>query len=142
MKTTLLTALGAVSAFSMIVGSAHGAAVDDEGMVKCVDLLRIDHTEVVDEQNILFYMRGGDIYLNRLAHPLPGLGRNRPFMYKTSIGRLCNLDTITVLEPWGFGFTQGGTSWLGKFRPTDEASVDALKSGQKGDVELEPVDPD
>jgi hypothetical protein len=141
-KTTLVTALGVLSAFSMMVGPAQTAGVADAETLNCVDLMRIDHTQVVDEQNILFYMRNGSVYLNRLSHRAPGLDRNRPFMYRTSIGRLCNHDTITVLETWGFGFTQGASSALGRFVLTDEAGVDALKSGQPAGVEIEPIGED
>jgi hypothetical protein len=132
--------LGVLTALSMMTGPALSAEADDDGAMRCIDLRRIDHTQVVDNQNILFYMRGDTIYLNRLSHPAPGLDRNQPFMYKTSLGQLCNSDFITVLERWGFGLTEGASSSLGKFMAIDEARAQALISGEPSGVEAEPVD--
>lgn len=130
MKTTLATALGILSALSMTAGPAYSAGVTNPQEVNCLDLMRIDHTEVVDNQNILFYMLNGRIYLNKLLQPAPGLDRHDAFMYKTAIGQLCRLDTVTVLERWGFGLTAGGSSTLGKFMPVDEARAEALLSNK------------
>lgn len=142
MKTTLVTVLGALSALSMMAGPAQSAGAAHSETLDCVSLMTIDHTQVVDDQDIVFHMRDGSMYLNRLSHRAPGLDRNQPFMYRTSIGRLCKGDTITVLETWGFGLTQGASTGLGEFIPTDKAEVDALKSGQPVGVEVEPIDED
>ena len=110
MKTRMLKALGVLSALSIMAGPAWSAGEADADALRCVDLVRIDHTQVVDEQNILFYLRNGNIYLNQLSHRAPGLSPNRPIMFRTSTGRLCNHDTVTVLDTWGFGFTQRTSS--------------------------------
>ena len=119
--------LGVFSALSMMTGAAYSAGVADDEARNCVDLMRVDHTYVVDDQNILFYMRGGAIYLNRLSHPVPGLDPDQAFMYRTSIGQLCRLDTVTVLERWGFGLTEGASGTLGKFMPRDRVQADMLR---------------
>lgn len=129
MKTRLAIALGIFSTLS-VTGAAYSAGVEDEEAVDCVDLMRVDHTYVVDEQNILFYMRGRGIYLNRLSHPVPGLDPNQPIMYRTPIGQLCRLDTVTALERWGFGLTEGASGTLGKFMPVDKEQADALRKGE------------
>jgi len=95
---------------------------------KCVSLARIDRTRVVDERTILFYMRGGDIYLNRLPHRCIGLRRGKTFMYKTSLNRLCNVDIITVLDDIGFGFSRGASCGLGSFQPIREDVAKMLLS--------------
>jgi len=136
----MVAALGALTALSIVSAPARSAQQSDGGPVNCVDLRRIDHTVVVDDQNILFYMRDRSIYLNTLKHRAPGLDKNQPFMYKTSMSQLCNGDIITVLERWGFGLTQGAASALGKFMLTDEVTAEAMKSGQPANVEAEPVE--
>ena len=137
MNTTLKTALGIVSALVIAAGAAHAAGTDAE-TVNCVNLNRIDHTQVVDNRTILFYMRDGTIYSNRLAHPVPGLESNRAFMYRAATSRLCNVDAVTVLENWGFGLTAGATGTLGKFTAIDETEADALLGREPLDID-EPV---
>jgi hypothetical protein len=142
MKTPLIAALGALSALVVVAGPARSAGEATNDTLSCVSLMRIESTHAVDDQTILFYMRNGDIYLNSLSSRAFGLSRNRPFMYKTSTGQLCNHDIITVLEPIGIGFMQGSWSSLGKFVPTDEAHADALKNGRPVDDGLEPISPE
>jgi len=132
MKTTLASALGVVSTLAILAVPVHNAAAATEEPTACMDLMRIDHTHVVDDQNILFYMRNGDIYLNTLSHRAPGLDFNQPFMYRTTVSRLCEHDIITVLEQHGFGFMPGASSTLGKFVPIDEARAEALRSEESG----------
>ena len=137
MKTTLISALAVASVLAMMAGPAQKAAAVDTEPRACLDLMRIDHTSVVDDQNILFYTHGGGIYLNHLSHRAPGLDMNRPFMYRTSLSRLCQHDVITVLEDHFFGFFEGASTTLGKFEPIDEARAQALKSGEATAVEEE-----
>jgi len=127
MNIRFVAPIATIAALSMGAGPALGAGTDDGKPVNCVALMTVDRTDVVDNQNILFYMRNGDIYLNRLAHPVDGLDRNRPFLHQTSTGQICRGDIITVLEDWGFGFTAGASSTFGSFGPIDTASADALK---------------
>ena len=98
---------------------------------KCVSLARIDRTRVVDERTILFYMRGADIYMNRLPHRCIGLRRGKTFMYKTSLNRLCNVDIITVLDDIGFGFSRGASCGLGNFQPIGEEAAKMLLSRER-----------
>lgn len=95
---------------------------------KCISLARIDRTEIVDDSTILFYMRGGDIYLNRLARRCPGLRRNKTIMYRTSLNRLCDLDTITVMDNMGFGYSPGASCGLDTFQPVSEDVAGILKA--------------
>lgn len=140
MRITLISTLGVISALGMLAGPAQYAAAAGSEPVACMALMRIDHTHVLDDQNILFYMRNGDIYLNRLSHRAPGLDLNQPFMYRTTLNRICNNDIITVLENHGFGLTPAASTTLGMFQPIDEARAEALKSGQSAAVEAAPVE--
>ncbi len=84
---------------------------------RCIPIQRIKSTRVVDNQHIKFELTGGEVLMNTLPHKCPGLSRNDPFMYKTSLSQLCDLDTITVLQHIGGGFMPGATCGLGKFVP-------------------------
>jgi hypothetical protein len=48
-------------------------------------------------------------------------------MYRTSIGQLCDLDIVTVLDNRGFGFTTGVSCGLGLFYPLTEEEAENLK---------------
>jgi hypothetical protein len=84
--------------------------------VDCIDLARIDHTRVRDSGTIDFHMRGREIYRNSLPHECPGLAFEDSFTYRTSLGRLCSVDTIQVNSRTGI---PGPTCALGKFQRLD-----------------------
>jgi hypothetical protein len=105
MKTLAHTAVP-LAAASLLSGTLLAPTFAEEKLLdaeQCIRMTSIDHTRVVDESNILFYMKGGEIYLNRLPHRCPGLRSRDPFMYRTSLNQLCNVDIITVLQNIGFG---------------------------------------
>ena len=54
--------------------------VDDEEL--CLQIGRISHTEIIDDWNVIFYMRGREIYRNRLPNRCPGLRSADSFMYQ------------------------------------------------------------
>jgi hypothetical protein len=60
-------------------------------------------------------------------------------MYRTTLSRLCDIDTITVLYHGGPGMTQGPTCGLGKFYPVSEDEAKALQG--EPEIESEPVPP-
>jgi hypothetical protein len=120
---------------------ADEEVVDDDGGVRCIDTRRISSTTVADNQNIIFYMRGGEIYRNTLPRACPSLAREERFSYRTTISRLCDLDTITVLYSMGGGLQSGPSCGLGKFYPISEEEAQALKAGPDAEIEAEPVPP-
>ena len=81
----------------------------------CVQIRSIRETRVRDDSTIDFYMRGGQIYRNRLPHSCPQLGFEERFLYKTSLSQLCNVDIITVLT--SPGISRGASCGLGEFQP-------------------------
>ena len=94
---------------------------DDSGEAKkCIQISQISNARVIDSQNIRFEMRGGPDYMNTLPYKCIGLSKNDPFMYETSLSRLCDLDTITVLQRLGGGYSKGASCGLGKFVPIAE----------------------
>lgn len=81
--------------------------------VDCVDLARIDYTRVRDDRTVDFYMRGREVYRNRLRNECSGLAFEDSFAYRTSLSRLCSVDLITVNRSGGAG---GPTCALGTFQ--------------------------
>jgi hypothetical protein len=119
-------AVSSLAAVSILAGCAQGPTQRQEadrralaearpvgGPVDCVDLSRIDHTRVRDDRTIDFHMRGREVYRNRLRHECSGLGFEDSFAYKTSLGRLCSVDLITVNRS---GAGPGPTCALGTFQ--------------------------
>jgi hypothetical protein len=117
----------ALAAFVVQPAVAEDKESDAE---QCVRLAAIDRTEVIDDRNILFYMKGGDIYRNELPHDCPGLAAGRAFMYRTSLSQLCNVDIITVLRNIGFGFSPGASCGLGMFHPVRPLTAEELLQGK------------
>lgn len=98
----------------------------------CVIVRRIDNTVVVDDNTVLFYMRGGDIYENSLKRSCQGLGRAKSFSYGVATGRLCSSDMITVFDP--FSPQPGQTCGLGEFRPIAQERAAFLEAGPDASV--------
>jgi hypothetical protein len=82
--------------------------------VNCVDTSRIRDTKVHDDSTIDFRMVNGTIYRNTLPNRCNGLAVQDQFGYRTQQGRLCAIDTITVLNTGGIS---GPTCGLGQFVP-------------------------
>ncbi len=95
--------------------------------VSCIDTNRIDSTNVVANNVIDFKMRGGKVFRNTLPYSCSGLAMEDRFSYRTSISRLCNVDTIRVLHSYGGGLEEGVGCGLGKFQPVEKtAKVDEI----------------
>jgi len=94
---------------------------------RCISLSLIDRTEIIDNQNIVFSMKGGSQYRNLLPMPCPGLDRNDTFKYQTATSQLCSVDAITVLIRAGDEFLSGPSCALGQFYPVTEEEVAQLQ---------------
>jgi len=96
---------------------ATAAAAPQPGNNVCIQTYLIDHTEVLDDNTILFYMRGREVWKNSLPYRCFGLKSSGGFQYETSINQICsNLQTIRVIEQGG-GPRLGATCMLGAFTP-------------------------
>jgi len=99
---------------------------DRDNTRRCVALRRLKKTRVVDDLHVLFFMRGSDIYVNRLSSACNGLRREGRFSYRNFAGQLCEGDHIRVLrsDTWDLG---GGIACrLGTFRQVEEEEADSL----------------
>jgi hypothetical protein len=132
-KSTVVARFALTALCIALQGSAVTAQDDvRRASVRCVDLRRIDRTEIVGDQNILFHMTDRTIYQNQLPHACPGLLRGEPFMYRVTLMQLCDSDVVTVLEHWGFGgFTPMESCLLGPFNPIDATAANALRTAAK-----------
>lgn len=125
-------------AFAPWWGALPAAAQEDEEGAfdrtpqDCVVVANIDQTKALDDQTLIFRMRGKDVYRNTLPRTCPGLQRENRIAYETRVGRLCSIDTITVLERFGVGFTRGFTCRLGEFVPLSPDEIEDLETIAEG----------
>ncbi len=129
------------------LGADDDEAAFDRTPRDCLSTMTIDRTDVLDDQTIVFYMRGRKAYRNYLPNKCPGLAKSGKFMYRVHAARLCDVDLITVLEQWGVGLQPGFTCKLGEFHPLSPAEIASLKvekdrSTRPGrGIKEEPVEP-
>ena len=131
-----LTTTAAVAC--LFFGAAQAQAQDDDDEIyapdesvaseRCISLSRLRNTEVVNERNILFHMRGNKTYRNVLPRRCPSLRDNRSFSYRANMNRLCDNDLVTVLMDGGVGQMRGPSCGLGKFYLISEVEADALRN--------------
>lgn len=114
---------------------APAATQDDEDYEprRCISLAVIDHTEVIDDQTVVFHMKNGDIFLNHLDRTCPTLAPGEVFSYRTASRQLCSVDFITVHPD--FPRAGGISCRLGMFQPTDEGLLAILK-GEEEEAEI------
>jgi hypothetical protein len=127
---TLTAGLLPLLAASSASGQEDGAF--DRTPQDCITVSSIDETDAIDDQNIIFRMRGDRVFRNHLPRRCPGLERENRIAYRTTAGRLCNIDTITVLEQFGAGLRDGFTCRLGEFVPLSPAEVEDLDFREEG----------
>jgi len=115
-------------AVSMLIGGAAQARPTDHEAeleralagrvagppVHCIDLHRVTSSRVIDNTAIL-YRDGATIYVNRPDNGAEQLNRNDVMVTRTPSTRLCNIDTVTMVEPVSHSFT--GVVFLGDFVP-------------------------
>jgi hypothetical protein len=110
----------------------EGARERDMDAIQCVRIRDIEDIDIVDSRTLVFHMRGDKVYENKLPFECPGLRRNDTLMYRASVGQLCNVDIVTVLEDWGFGFSPGASCGLGMFNPiTEEIADELMRQGDR-----------
>ena len=99
---------------------------DSVESMRCLNLGLVTDTDVVNDRNIVFEMRSRDLYRNVLPKRCVGLFREKAFTYRTTLGRICEGDLISVLEGFDFGDLSGPLCRLGKFYPISRPELEAL----------------
>lgn len=122
MKPRCLKALSALAlagalacGFQPVVLAEETLEPETKEELRCISLMSIQSVKVLDNRRILFNLKGEKQYINLLPHRCFGLRKNQPFMYRTSLNQLCDLDLITVLDTGGFGMRPLGSCGLGRF---------------------------
>lgn len=83
--------------------------------VSCIDLHRVRSSRIINDTAIL-YDAGSVIYVNRPSNGAEQLDRGDTMVNRLyGTNRLCNIDTITMIEPVSGTFT--GVVFLGDFVP-------------------------
>lgn len=124
---SILIALAALLTAACATVDRHADAEGPlpEGVVNCVNLRQVERIAIMDDQHILFHLRGGESYVNHLPGRCPGLRGHDTIMYRTTLNQLCHLDMFTILRNIGGGFMPGATCTLGKFHPATEEEIAA-----------------
>lgn len=91
--------------------------------VNCIDLQRIQSTEIIDGTAIVYRMDSRKHYVNRPINGADSLRSGLMLVTKTPSTQLCNVD-IVRLRDQGSNFEAGFVS-LGKFTPYEKAAKTA-----------------
>ena len=101
LKPALLAGALAVMA---LCGAARSSGQEAAAEQSCVYMGDVRRTAILDDNNILFYMRNGTVYQNRLRNTCFMLRSANRFTYGSSaLRRLCVGDLIQVLPESSFG---------------------------------------
>jgi hypothetical protein len=77
----------------------------------CLATAQIDHTDIVNDSAIVFFMKDGKAYMNTMRIPCSSLKMEDGFGYTTDAAEVCsNSQTIRVLR-------SGNFCELGQFTP-------------------------
>ena len=125
--------------FVLSVAAVSPASDEADESKRCINSRVIKSTDVVNDRNIIFYMRGSKIFLNTLPKPCKGLSRERRFTYVSHSRSLCRLDRISVLKDSGFGAYAGRSCKLGRFLPVTKEDI-AFKFAQQRNMPEAPVE--
>ena len=82
--------------------------------VQCIDLHRVRSSRIITDTAII-YDAGSVIYVNRPANGADQLNQWDTMVTRTPSTRLCNVDTITMIDRASHNFT--GVVFLGDFVP-------------------------
>jgi hypothetical protein len=86
----------------------------------CLATAQIDHTEIVNDSAIVFFMKDGKAYMNAMHISCPSLQMEGAFVYETDAAEVCsNSQTIRVKN-------SGNFCELGQFTPFTPPKVPDL----------------
>ena len=82
----------------------------------CLHASSVDHTTVIDDQNILYWTGSNKVWRNHLDEPCHNLGFQQGFITTIRAGEICTHQPITVIHERNFCF-------LGTFYKEDAAKL-------------------
>ena len=89
--------------------AANDAAAAGNGV--CLQTAQIDHTDIVNDSAIVFFMKDGKAYMNAMRISCPSLQMEDAFTFLTDAAEICsNSQTIRVKN-------SGNYCELGQFTP-------------------------
>jgi hypothetical protein len=71
---------------------------EDRESIRCISIRAIRELNAIDDQNLVFELRNGEFYLNRMNSLCDSAKRRNRFSFDTPSGRLCNADMINVVR--------------------------------------------
>jgi hypothetical protein len=116
----------AVLSLALAGGAAAQDGADEDGdgpriARPCLNHSEIKRTQVLDDRNIVFVTRDGEIYDNQLLRQCPSLRRNSVVNYAPVNGKLCAGNTFAVLWQTGANnYVPAFICPLGNFVPITE----------------------
>ena len=127
--------LAAVLAVATLGGAPRSSGQEGGAEQSCVYMGDVRRTMVLDDNNILFYMRNGATYQNHLRNTCFMLRSANRFSYGSStLRRLCVGDLIQVLPDSSFGGAPFpmATCTLGTYLQIDKDVADDLLAASQG----------
>ncbi len=126
MKPVHLSLGLAFAAVMALAGCSDDAVADKTASAGsngvCLPATDIDHTNILTDSAIVFYMKTGKPYLNTLTFPCPSLKIEDGFTFEADFPEICsNAQTIKVVR-------SGNFCELGQFTPYDPAKMPATAS--------------
>ena len=133
----LATTLCLLCLSPLILAQEDSPEVEEDDSIlegqRCISSRPLRKTEVLDDQNILFYMPGATVYLNHLPKPCKRLAQSGRFLYRTTVARLCRADMITILGDHGLDMSTGPSCKLGTFYAITKEDVEIIKAPRETD---------
>jgi len=89
----------------------------------CLNTTRIRNSRVIDDNHIIFEVRGRKVYLNTLPRKCPTLGFHKAIQYTVRGGAICKNDLFQVFDTTGIrgvGCSFGAFEELNKKAGKDE----------------------
>lgn len=127
--------LAAALAVTALGGARPSSGQQAAAEQSCLYMGDVRRTAILDDNNILFYMRNGTIYQNHLRNTCFMLRSANRFTYgSTAMRRLCVGDLIQVLPDSSFGGAPFPTATcnLGTYLPIDKDVADDLVATSHG----------
>jgi hypothetical protein len=119
-STKAARAAGFIFAATAALSGISAALADDAKPASdsqvCIEAREIDHTKVLNDHQILFYMTGHKVWVNNLPNKCSALRYDEGFVWVSSNPQYCdNLETIKVRPT-------GQPCLLGKFSPYQKSA--------------------